>query len=421
MAWLFALAPFCEIGRRMPGLSSLVSRRLSRRRFLRAGGLAALSTFFAGQAAPALAAPRQAAEARRLAAVQWAGKPPLVTPMRPQMAPDVSLDVKIGQMLLLGFRGVDAPDDSLIAQNVRDQHIGGVVLFGSNVQSKEQLQALTSRLQSLAQLPLLISIDQEGGAIARLNKRRGYEDTLSHAQLGADNNPDETRGQAANIAQWLLDGGVTLNLAPVVDVAVNPDNPIIAGLGRSFSADPEVVATQAGVYIDGHHDKGVKCTLKHFPGHGSSQGDTHQGFVDVTGTWSENELIPYRRLLEQGKVDAIMTAHIFNANLDAELPATLSPAVITGLLREQLGFDGVVISDDMQMRAITDLFKLDRAFELAILAGVDVIAVANNVTYSGAVADRFISTVRKMLEAGTISEDRIEQSFQRIMRLKGLT
>ncbi len=400
----------------MPAFSSSFSRR----RFLRNSGLAALSTLFAAQAQPAFAASQSAAEASHLAAIQWAGKPPLVTPMRPQMAPDVSLDVKIGQMLLLGFRGTDAPDDSLIAQNVRDQHIGGVVLFGGNVQDKEQLQALTARLQSLAQLPLLIGMDQEGGKVARLDKRRGYENTLSHAELGADNNMDETRSQAANIAQWLLDGGVTLNLAPVVDVAVNPDNPIIAELGRSFSADPEVVASQAAAYIDGHHDKGVKCTLKHFPGHGSSQNDTHLGFVDVTDTWSENELIPYRRLLEQGKVDAIMTAHIFNAKYDAELPATLSPAVVTGLLREQLGYDGVVISDDMQMRAITDLFKLERAFELAILAGVDVVAVANNVTYSGAIADRFINTVHKMLDAGTISADRIEQSFQRIARLKGI-
>jgi beta-N-acetylhexosaminidase len=382
----------------MPVLSSLVSRR----HFLRNGSLAALSTLLAAHAAPARAAS------------------PLATPMRPHLAPDVSLDVKIGQMLLLGFRGTEVPDDSVIAHNVRNQHIGGVVLFGANVQGKDQLHALTSRLQSLAQLPLLIGIDQEGGKVARLNQRRGYEETLSHAQLGAGNNLDETRAQAGAIAQWLVDGGVTLNLAPVVDVAINPANPIIAGLERSFSTDPEVVATQAGAYIDGHHDKGVKCTLKHFPGHGSSQGDTHLGFVNVTDTWNENELIPYRRLLEQGKVDAIMTAHIFNANLHPELPATLSPAVVTGLLREQLGYDGVVISDDLQMRAITDLFRLDRAFELAILAGVDIIAVANNVTYSGTVADRFVSTVHKMLDAGTISADRIEQSFQRIMRLKGI-
>ena len=393
---------------------------LTRRRFLRGSSLAALSTLFATQVTPALAAHKPAGKASSLAALAWADKPPMAAPIRPHLAPDLSLDVKIGQMMLLGFRGAQVADDSVIAQNVRDQHIGGVVLFGVNVQNKDQLLALTSRLQSLAQLPLVIGIDQEGGKVARLNKSRGYADTLSHAQLGQDNNLDETRAQAADIAQWLLDGGVTLNLAPVVDVAVNPENPIIAELGRSFSADPEVVASQAAAYIDGHRDKGVKCTLKHFPGHGSSQRDTHLGFVDVTGSWSENELIPYRRLLEQGKVDAVMTAHIFNANLDPELPATLSPAVVNGMLRQQLGFDGVVISDDMQMRAITDLFKLERAFELAILAGVDMIAVANNVTYSGSIADRFIATVHKMLDNGTIGEDRIEQSFQRIMRLKGI-
>ncbi len=340
--------------------------------------------------------------------------------MRPHLAPDVSLDVKIGQMLLLGFRGATIDPQSVIAHSIRDQSLGGVVLFGGNVQNSDQLRSLTGELQTLAQLPLLIALDQEGGKVARLDKKRGYGETLSHAQLGQDNNLDETHAVAAAIAQSLADGGINLNLAPVVDVAVNAQNPIIAALGRSFSADPQVVAAQAGAYIDGHHEKGIKCTLKHFPGHGSSQRDTHLGFVDVTDTWSEDELIPYRTLLADGKVDAVMTAHIFNARLDPELPATLSPAIVNGLLREQLGYDGVVISDDMQMRAITDLFKLERAFELAILAGVDIVAVANEVTYSGTVADRFSSTLHRMLEAGTINEERIEQSFQRIIRLKGL-
>jgi beta-N-acetylhexosaminidase len=394
---------------------------LSRRRFLRTSGFFALSSLVAAHAVPAQANTYSTMEdRRRLPASRIVDKPPMATPMRPRLAPDVALDVKIGQMLLLGFRGTSIAAESVIAQNVRDQSLGGVVLFGGNVRDGDQLRNLTAQLQSLASLPLLIGVDQEGGKIARLDKRRGYAETLSHARLGQDNNLDETRSVAAGIAQSLVDGGVTLNLAPVVDVAANLDNPIIAGLGRSFSADPAVVATQAAAYIDGHHDKGVKCTLKHFPGHGSSQGDTHLGFVDVTDTWSEDELIPYRRLLEQGKVDAVMTAHIFNARLDDELPATLSPAVVTGLLREQLGYDGVVISDDMQMRAITDLFKLEKAFELALLAGVDIVAVANELTYAGTVANRFINTVRRMLDKGTIGEDRIEQSFQRIMRLKGL-
>jgi beta-N-acetylhexosaminidase len=397
------------------------SAAFSRRRFLHLGGAAALTGLLAARPAPAAAATEALPQDRlHLPAAKLQDKPPLAAPIRPHLAPDVSFDIKIGQMLLLGFRGAAIADDSVIAHNVRDQGIGGVVLFGGNVRDRTQLRELTGRLQSLAPLPLLIGADQEGGKIARLDQRRGYPQTVSHAQLGADNNPDATRGTGRELAQMLLDAGVTLNLAPVVDLAVNPDNPIIARLGRSFSADPAIVAAQAGAYIDGHHDVGVKCTLKHFPGHGSSQRDTHLGFVDVSTTWRDAELVPYRTLLAAGKVDAVMTAHIFNANLDPELPATLSPAVITGLLREQLGYDGVVISDDMQMRAITDLFKLEKAFELAILAGVDVVAVANEITYAGTVADRFVATVRRMLDRGQIGEDRIEQSFGRIMRLKGL-
>jgi beta-N-acetylhexosaminidase len=142
--------------------------------------------------------------------------------------------------------------------------------------------------------------------------------------------------------------------------------------------------------------------------------------VDVTDWWSEAELIPYQRLLEAGKVDAIMTAHIFNANLDPNLPGTLSPAVINELLRGRLGYDGVVISDDLRMRAISDLFRLDRAMELAIIAGVDIIAVTHDQLKSGPVADTFRTTVHRMLDAGVIDEARIDQSFQRVMRLKGL-
>jgi beta-N-acetylhexosaminidase len=401
-------------------MSSLRSS-LSRRHLLRSTGFLALTSLLIAPARPAQAASTPGLRDRRsLPATNLADKPPMVTPIRPRLAPDVALDTKIGQMLLLGFRGTAIADDSVIARNVRNQALGGVVLFGGNIRSGDQLRALTGKLQALAPLPLLISTDQEGGRMARLDKRRGYATTLSHAQLGADNNLDETRTVAESIAQTLVDGGITLNLAPVVDVASNPDNPVIAGLNRSFSADPAIVAAQAGAYIDGHHAKGIKCTIKHFPGHGSSQGDTHLGFVDVTDTWREDELIPYRDLLDQGKVDAVMTAHIFNAHLDPELPATLSPAVVTGLLRQQLGYDGVVISDDMQMRAITDLFKMEKAFELAILAGIDIIAVTNELTNAGPVADRFFKTVHRMLDEGTIGEERIEQSYQRIMRFKGL-
>lgn len=393
----------------------------SRRRFLYRLGAAALALAAAGRApTPASAGDTSQAGNPVSPATETRRKPPLNTPMRPRMAPDVALDVKIGQMLLLGIHGTAVPGNASIATAVRDEKIGNAVLFTGNVRSKAQLLQLTGDMQAMAPLPLLIALDQEGGQIVRLTPQRGFPATVSHAELGKLNDPAETRARARAMAETLAEVGVNLNLAPVVDVAVNPQNPIISAYGRSFSADPEVVAAQAEAFIDGHHDAGIQCTLKHFPGHGSSRSDTHLGFVDVSDSWSDAELIPYRRLIEAGKVDAIMTAHIFNRNLDPELPSTLSPAVVTGLLREQLGYDGVVISDDLQMRAISDLFRLDRAIELAILAGVDIMAIGQNLIYQGTAAQVFLKTVHRMLEAGSITEARIDESYRRVARLKGL-
>ena len=160
------------------------------------------------------------------------------------------------------------------------------------------------------------------------------------------------------------------------------------------------------------------CTLKHFPGHGSSLGDTHDGFVDVTATWSDVELKPFADLIDAGLADAIMTAHIFNARLDDALPATLSHKIITGVLREQLGYDGVIISDDMQMGAIANHYAFDEAVQVAVLAGVDMIALANNIRFAQNVAERAHSAIRRMVEEGKISEARIDTSYRRIMALK---
>src|SRR5690606_10098573 len=168
------------------------------------------------------------------------------------------------------------------------------------------------------------------------------------------------------MAATLAEAGINLNLAPVVDVNVNPDNPVIGQLERSFSGDPDVVTEQAKAFIEAHHEHGVLCTLKHFPGHGSSEADSHLGFVDVTNLWSRQELEPFRNLIDAGLADAIMTAHIFNANWDSEHPATLSRAVITGILREELGYDGVVITDDMQMGAIRDFYGFEAAVVMSV-------------------------------------------------------
>ncbi|MHC4926499.1 MAG: glycoside hydrolase family 3 protein [Planctomycetota bacterium] len=340
----------------------------------------------------------------------------------------VDLDEMIGQMLMVGFRGtrIDASDS--IAVDIRDRSLGGVVLFdydvrlkkaGRNITSPEQLQKLTTQLQSVSDTPLLIAVDQEGGRVARLKEKYGFPASLSHSALGQHADTVTTYQHARIIAQTLAEAGVNMNLAPVVDVCVNSDNPVIAKLGRCFSADPQHVADHAAAFIRAHHELGINCCLKHFPGHGSSTADSHLGLVDVTETWTEAELEPYRRLIQAGAADTVMTAHVFNATLDATYPATLSKATIQGLLREKLRFGGVVVSDDMQMGAITQHYGLEAAVEQSILAGVDILVFGNNLNYDPEITQKAITVVKNMVATGTISDVRINQSWQRIQQFKG--
>jgi beta-N-acetylhexosaminidase len=173
-------------------------------------------------------------------------------------------------------------------------------------------------------------------------------------------------------------------------------------------------------FIAAHHQRGVLTTLKHFPGHGSSRSDSHLGFTDVSDTWTRDELEPYARIIEAGQADAIMTAHIFNSHLDKQDPATLSPATINGLLRGELGFEGVVISDDLQMAAITAHYGFETAIRKALEAGVDILVFGNNLNYDEEIVPRTIKVIRSLVDTGVISEARIDLSYQRIMRLKNL-
>ncbi|HXG42788.1 MAG TPA: glycoside hydrolase family 3 N-terminal domain-containing protein [Dehalococcoidia bacterium] len=332
----------------------------------------------------------------------------------------------IAQLLVVGFRGLTAAEAD-VAAVIREEGLGGVVLFDfdvptrsplRNVQSPQQVRELTRGLQALSSAPLIICVDQEGGRVARLNEGHGFPPTVSHEELGRRNDVAYTRQQAGQMAATLASVGINLNLAPVVDINVNPDNPVIGRLGRSFSADPRIVTTQAREFVRAHREHGVLCTLKHFPGHGSSSQDSHLGFVDVTQSWSPEELLPYRELIASGDADVVMTAHVFNARLDPQHPATLSRRTITGLLREELGFDGVVISDDMQMGAIRDHYSYEGAVELALNAGVDVLAIANNSVYEPDIARRTIDLIERLVREGRVPEGRIRESYARVQRLK---
>jgi len=402
-------------------------RSISRRRFLHGLGSAAGLAVLAACGVPAVSSTPASTPT-----VPPTTPSPTPAPTVQPTAEPPSLRAKIAQMLLVGFRGTTPETAAPTIVEIAELGLGGVLLFsrdlpsGSdvrNVVSPEQLRGLVEALRAAAPgspagQPLLVAIDQEGGQVARLTPMRGFPVTRSAAELGAIDDPAVTRGAGRDIGQTLAAAGINVDLAPVVDVNVNPDNPIIGAVDRSFSADPALVTEQAGAFIDGLHEAAVLSALKHFPGHGSSTADTHLGVVDVTTTWSVEELAPFADLIGSGQADSVLTAHVFNATLDPDYPATLSHATITGLLREQLGWDGLVLSDDMQMGAIRDAFGYREAVRLAINAGVDVLTIGNQLVYEEGIVARTIDLIDELVAAGSITEERIDASWRRITAFK---
>jgi beta-N-acetylhexosaminidase len=331
-----------------------------------------------------------------------------------------SLELKIGQMLLIGIP--QAKVDEKVLEEVRKGKVGSIILFEKNIPAKNsyaELKKITWTYQHASTIPLFIAIDQEGGRVNRLKEKYALPRSVSAGKLGKYS-LDSVRFYGETTAATLAGLGFNVNFAPVVDLATNPNNPIIAKVERSFSANPDSVALFSREFIKAHQKLGVITVLKHFPGHGSSKDDTHLGLADVTNTWNELELRPYRSLIDSAFVDGIMTAHIVNKKLDAEgLPGTLSKKMIGSLLREKLHYTGVVFSDDMQMHAITKHYGLEEAIKLAINAGVDILTFSNNIQNSQErTVDKVHQIIRKLVESGAISKERIDQSFKRIMELK---
>ena len=324
---------------------------------------------------------------------------------------------KIGQMIMVGFSGTSIPDS--LSYDIEYRNLGGIVTLANNLENPSQIQALTESLQQTAGTPLFIAVDEEGGVVARLDEQNGFSSTYTAWQLGTTfNSETQTRNQAAKMAAWLKSTGLNLNLAPVVDVNVNPNSPAIGAHGRSFSSDPETVARHAAWFIDEFRQLDIISTLKHFPGHGSAADDSHLGFTDISSTWSEAELIPYEELLDKGYTDMIMSGHLFNAGIDSLYPATLSSLTINGLLRDSLGFQGVVISDAMYMRAIRDNYAFDEAIELALNAGVDILLYTTNLRDGRSLAGTIIDIVVAKVADGLIDEEVINAAYERIMTLK---
>jgi beta-N-acetylhexosaminidase len=286
----------------------------------------------------------------------------------------------------------------------------------------QQLQgyaAQAARLKNNDLSQLIISIDYEGGKVNRLKEKYGFPSTLSAAEIGRGSE-ENARKQAEQMAATLKNAGINLNFAPVVDVNVNPDNPVIGKLDRSFSADPKKVAEYAAIVANAHRKQTILCAYKHFPGHGSSTKDTHEDFVDITQTWQEYELEPYRELfLTKNEAALVMTAHVVHTGLDSNgYPASLSACITTDLLRNKLNFSGVVVTDDMQMKAITDRYGLAEAVKLAVNAGADMLVFGNNLVAVPQDPQQLVDIIYEHVRTNAISAARIDEAYQRIVRLK---
>ena len=339
---------------------------------------------------------------------------------------DEELRDKIEQMLIIGFRGTTA--NEYITQTLKDMNLGGVILFDKDVPSNgeikrniinpDQTKKLISDLKEIRN-DIFVAVDAEGGNVNRLKEKYGFIPIPSAEEMGKSS-VKQTKEYGLLLGQQLSELGFNLNFAPVVDVNVNPENPVIGQLERSFSDDPENVYNYAKSFIEGLHQSNIIPAIKHFPGHGSSTNDSHLGIVDVTNTYKEEELLPYKLLIEDGYNDMVMTAHIINKNIDENYPATLSPLFLQNILREELNFKGVIVSDDMQMRAIIDHYGFEEGLIMAINAGCDLLILSNNGTgeYDELIPYKAVNAIVDGVKNNLISVDQINQSYNRIQFLK---
>lgn len=333
-----------------------------------------------------------------------------------------SLDIKIGQMLLVGISKAEV--DTVILEEVKKGNVGSIIIFEKNIPNKPNafadLKKIIWTYQQAAPTKLFVAIDQEGGKVNRLKEKYGFTRSITAEATGKSKSLDTVRFYAEATAATLAGLGFNVNFAPCVDIAVEPTNPVIAKPGRSYSANEDTVTLMAKEFIQQHRKFGVVTVLKHFPGHGSSTTDSHFGIADVTKTWSERELKPYQDLIESGNVDAIMTAHIVNLGLDKTgKPGTLSAEILNGILRKKLGYQGVVFSDDMQMEAVSKQYGFEESIKMAIIAGVDILCFANNVPGSQKQSvEKITSVIRLAVLNGEISIERINESYHRINHLK---
>lgn len=336
----------------------------------------------------------------------------------------MSLREKVGQLFIVRPEALaensnaetapatDRVDDAVISR-IEEYPVGGIALFSRNITSAEQLPMFISDLQSSSKYPLFIAVDEEGGRVARIANSDFFNvaSYKSMEDIGKSGDASKAEEVGRQIGSYLKELGFNLDFAPVADTNTNPQNIVIGD--RSYGSDPALVARMVSAQLDGMHDSGIMGTLKHFPVHGDTKDDTHSGYVSIEKTWDELkecELVPFITALP--KADMVMVSHITAVNVTSDkLPTSMSETMITGKLRNELGYDGVIITDAMAMGAVADNYTSAEAAVTAVKAGVDIVLMPQNL-------DEAFNGVMNAVTDGEISMERLDESVLRILKMK---
>ncbi|MBQ9207084.1 MAG: hypothetical protein IJ158_10275 [Treponema sp.] len=355
--------------------------------------------------------------------------PPSDTRSAEEIFSAMSIEEKVAQLFVICPEQLDkafTPEDAQLPYDARrvrlsvemkktlkDYPVGGFIFFGKNIENKAQLKKLTSDLSKACAISPILAVDEEGGRVARLAKTEllGIENLEPMEAIGEAGDVGEAWNAGAYIGGYLREYGFTMDFAPVADVNTNPQNIVIGS--RSFGSEPVLVSQMDAAFLAGLHSQGIKGCLKHFPGHGDTKGDTHDDYVAVTKTWEEIldcELVPFRENFV--RADSVMVAHVTFTDVDSSYPASLSKSLITEKLRGELGYDGIVLTDALNMGAIEKNYGSAEAALLAFEAGNDILLMPYHFfdAYDG---------VLKAVNSGRISEERLNESVMRILHLKG--
>jgi len=341
-----------------------------------------------------------------------------LTPVRA----DEQLNKMIGQMLMMGFQGssANAPGAKRLAKQINAGQVGGVVMLGYNFKSKSAVKGLTSLFKRAAgNQKVFLAVDMEGGSVQRLGSKLGYPRIPSARTTAKRQTPAQAKATFRKLAQISRDAGFNMNLGPVADLRVNPANKVIAKWGRSYGPDPQKVTKYARAFVQAHNEMGVITVLKHFPGHGSSTGDSHHGFVNISKTWTSKELTPFQSLIKSNDAPAIMPGHLLHNKIASDgVPVSISKPAISGLLRGKLGYRGLVISDDLQMGAIASNYGYTNTLIRAINAGIDVLMISNSRKPDKDLPRKTIAIISKAVKAGKIPRAKIQAAYKRILQAK---